>query len=1508
MPTSPLAPGASMTSSTANPVINHEKATDDFIAARLPDWLKRASQAQIVGLRASLNAHHASQARLRGLTLTLQPLQVFAEKHLLGVLVKPLPEGMTLAGLEWLQVSPRVGRLPGTFQQAYQYSSTRQGGLLRLMGNFGPDESFYLGTGLVSPGRDDVLTGAPEQLVATCRALDVGRLYQAELQRTFNATTEDILAQDKRSGLALAAQVAALKGDIDEQVQQALGRMIVGGGAHSDTGLHGYPGLLEVLGQRVADGLFIRLRDSLGQDRGVVLYLPSDPVQALRRFDSTEAMNTAMAAALQGKAYRDYFIQLISLRHRASTAGVLSRRLKDAQPDLALKGATAFGDLFAALAAQQLQRVKDDARLLLVPTADADAAAARARQAAWHAAGLDLLNLAGLFIPVVGALLLGQLVAQTLGEVFEGVKDWARGHQHEALEHMLGVAETVAATAVTVGAVSFLRSTFVDSLQPVNVGGRRGRLCSDDITAYESNPGTIALRDDGLYGDESRCWMRRGQRYYEVQRSEPEAPYRLRHPGGDLVYGPTVLHNGERGWRLLQDQPQRWSDVRLMLDSLWPQHPAIDAQRAAQVLRVAGVDAEELRGVLVENRPAPVNLRETLRRFEADARIESFFTRLASYSLATQDSALLEWCQARSGSTDSDLLLRQRAALQGPLLEHLCSSPAADDALLTLIERDFAGLPQAYAQALVAQASERERFLATSAGRVTLGLSSKARALLRLARLNRTLEGLYLPASYRNETGQLAFALLQGELESSAGVSGEALSVELRDSGPSGRLLKAVGTAVDPLARRVVVHNAGRFQLYDGLGRGLPFGPGNPASLYDMLAAALAPEQHAALGMVQGDAGAQLRQRLLARLPATHQGVAELLQWPTQVQWLNPGRRLADGRVGYLLSGRTAGDNRSLPARVRERLRQLYPGLDEAQLDQEQALLMNGQRPAYERLVELEDDHDQLVRHLNFWIGAELSEGRQMIRRRMADVIVRAWRLQGDWIYHPEGTPTGQRLSLGGMLLTSLPELPVAIDFHRISSLRLQESAVDTVPVDFLRPFTTLTELDLSFNRLRNLPLGVAYLPQLQRLCLAHNQIRLNAQTVGVLQAMPGLSHLDLSYNRLEQLDLSFHHLSTLTHLNLRHCRLGSWPTRIELCGLLMHCDLRDNRLPAPPEALMAMPYAWRRALLVDRNPLSGAQLQRLFALDPIEEHGHLPEPMARIDLLHARSLWLQHVPDADRAARAVLWDGLLADPGAAGLFRILALLEHTADYQSVVAGGGRDALARDVWAALLAIERSPALRIRVYEEANQPVSCSDMVSDRFSNLNVKVLLAKAETDARDLTQRAQLMAFGRQLFRLDQVWQQASRAILRQGGEGQQVGRSALALAYRVRLRERLDLPGQPWAMRYPDSVALSDQHVNGVAAAVLANETIEALTQSLVSRVFWQTCLREQHRALFEALRTDYLQRRANLRLVQPPVPAARLRSQLADLDDQELRDTQRLMAGLTESYLHSQGRGAA
>lgn len=73
---------------------------DQFIGARLPAWLKRASRAQINTLRNSLNAHRASQARLCGLMLDLLPPPQFAEKRLAALLDAPLPDGVTFAQLE----------------------------------------------------------------------------------------------------------------------------------------------------------------------------------------------------------------------------------------------------------------------------------------------------------------------------------------------------------------------------------------------------------------------------------------------------------------------------------------------------------------------------------------------------------------------------------------------------------------------------------------------------------------------------------------------------------------------------------------------------------------------------------------------------------------------------------------------------------------------------------------------------------------------------------------------------------------------------------------------------------------------------------------------------------------------------------------------------------------------------------------------------------------------------------------------------------------------------------------------------------------------------------------------------------------------------------------------------------------------------------------------------------------------------------------------------------------
>ncbi|MDM3884729.1 NEL-type E3 ubiquitin ligase domain-containing protein [Pseudomonas sp. BCRC 81390] len=1466
---------------------------DQFIGARLPAWLKRASRAQINTLRNSLNAHHASQARLRGLMHDLLPPPQFAEKRLTALLDAPLPDGVAFAQLEWLQVAPRFGRVPGTLIQIYEYSESRENGLQRLMRNFAAGTSYFKGTGLVLPGRDQPLTASLDAFIAACRELDVGRCYQDELRRVFSPATQAILAEDKRSGLKLAIEVAALQGDISAEVQVALREVVDHGQVHRPQGLKGAPRLLTMLGQPVADGLLIQLRDNSDVERGTVLYLPSDPQQALRHFETPAAMNNAIAQQLQKKAYRQYFTQLISLEQRASFLTLLGQRLRDERPDLQLASVPQEGSIFTQLATLQVQRVKDDARLLLVSSADADSLAVQARHAEWKTVGLDLANLAGFFIPVVGALLMGQLVVQVCSDVFEGVTDWARGHQHEALDHLLCVAETLAATAATVAAAGFLRSAFVEGLEPVSMGNGESRLWRYDPAQYRSMPDTIDLHEDGRFAVAERRWVRIDGHYLEVHKPVADGPYRLRHASVDGGYGPVVLHNGERGWRLLHQQPLTWEEPGAMLDVLWPQHPAIEAGQAEQVLQVAGVDLEELRGVLVENRRAPVNLGQTLRAFQAQARIETFFARARLNTLMPPDSELLAWCeglpQVGKGLAK---VLEHEAELRPQLFAQLTQQPFAEDPLTLLVRRDFPGLPSAYVKEVVGQASELERDMARIEQRLPLNCAHAARSLLRLARLNRALAGLYLSTGYSDETGELALALLDS-------LDLEDVAIDLREGGVDGRSIKLLGSAGQGQADRILVRSNGRFQLYNGLGEEQTVTLADPGCIFEAIFAALTPAQRPGI-----DSAEQLRERLLAQLPASHWGVTRMLGWPEQRSWFNPGRRLPDGRVGYPLSDHPAANPRDEQAITRDRLRALYPGLDEPALDEELARLQQGERPIFEQLVQLQDDHDQLVRQLNRWVASELQESRQAARRLGADSILRAWRLQGEVVAAGEGRAQGQRLSLTGTQLRTLPSLPPQIEFHRVTVLSLHDTLVQDIPVDFLRPFTALTELNLSGNQLLRLPLGIAYLPNVQVLRLAHNQIRLDAQAIEILHGLPNLVHLDLSYNRLEALDLRFHHFSRLTSLNLRHCRLGTWPQYLELCGSLERADLRDNQLRTVPDDIQLMPYAFRRAILTDRNPLSRMALQRLYALDVINEHGHSPETPWPVDLPRTLTLLTGDADAAEQRVRQALWQRLLEQPASSRLFKLLARLEFTADY--LQAGQGRAALIEAVWQMLGALDADPVLCVRVFQRAGLSQYCSDAVASHFSALQVEVTQAQAVTQALNPENRSRLLELGRQLFRLERLEDIAYRDCRQRRSASQHVDEVALQLAYRVRLRIRLGLPSQPYAMRYPDAVELTDSSVEDAFQRVTHAQTLSALTNSLSQREFWRRYLQQRHGQMFDAITADYNQRSIQLQAERPALSPAEYAARLGLLHDQETAEIERLISGLTQSYLRAAERG--
>ncbi|MBK4990471.1 NEL-type E3 ubiquitin ligase domain-containing protein [Pseudomonas sp. S36] len=1482
--------------STAQRNAKMARAAHDFIGARLPAWLKQASPAQINRLRDRFKAHHASQAHVRSATRRLIPLQSFAQLHMQR-LVEGLPGSPGLEKLQWLEIRRRFAVPPGVALPVQAVIEWREPAVLRLMQNFEDKASFYQGSGLVMEGESTPLSGDTEALVLACRRLDAGELYQRLLTQVFTEQTCEALAQDKRAALSLATEIAALRGDLTAPQQLALAHI-----ASSDAGsldLHGYPGLFSVLGHTLADALLIQLRDARGNDQGLVLYLPSDPTQALRYFTSAARMNAVLADALREPGYRSYLSQLVAVQDRAAFLQLLGKRLADPVPDLALEGVPQVGDIFSMLVTQQVQRVKDDARLLLVPTSLVDQQASARLREQWVSVGLGLANLAGLFIPLVGAMLLGQLVVQTLVEVFEGAADWYHGHQHEALEHMLGVAETLAVTAavaagVNITARGFAASEFVEGLEPVVLGDGRKRLWANDLKPYALTPEYPQLSADGLYRDQGHRLLRVGQHYYPVHRPQGDGPWRVCHPRRPGGYGPSIEAFGSRSWRLTDTRPLEQPNPRELLNSLWPLHSPLDETDASRVLRAAGVDMDELRGLQVECRDTPANLHDTLLRFSADRRIGNFFAGLQAGSIPRDDAQVLAWCINERGiSLEADArdeLLAAAPRLRRRLFDHLCRQEADGDPLLAVMAQDLPGLPVTYAKALAHEMGAAERQLALAEGKLPLHSLRQGAALLRVARLNRAVCGLYLDHAYCDEAGELVFALLARQ------EGWPPRYLELWSMDDPGRRIAALGERKGNAAVLRVVHRDGLFQLREEAAPGYGALVHESGSLFECLVAVLTPAQSEGLGLAGIQPVTALRKQLIKHLPASHDGIARVLGWAPQARWFNPGRRMPDGRVGYPLSGRLP--RYPSPQRVlRERLRNLYPGLDDTQIDEQLNRLLEGQRSVYDALLELEEDFADLERHLNRWASFEFDPARQAVRQQVVARLRRAWRLQGE----PWGNDgQGQRLSLINLNLASLPELPGHIDFPQIRALVIRDVPITHVPTDFLRAFSGLRELTLSNNRLLQVPVGLAYLVELRSLRLGHNRIRLNRNALDVMNGLPHLRSLDLSYNPLGAFHVRYNQLPHLVELNLRHCQLGEWPSGLELCAGLERADLRDNQLGLVPQAILAMPHVQRLGLLVDRNRLSMADIQQLFALDTIAEHFHLPEARRAIEPTATRQLWLDAIDLQQTPGRQALWDRVMAMPRSGGLLRVLSRLQDTGDYQQA-----SFYLGERVWSVLEAIDGNAQLRQRVFSLAELPLTCANTVADRFCELQLRVLAEAAEHYT--LPDRSNdLLMLGQQLFRLERLEQVVRRDILQRLAAREWVDQIALSLQYRVRLRVRLNLPCQPRAMRYEEAANVTQAQLDQACQEVLSAQPPDALAVSLAQRAFWERCMETLHPQAFASLDISLAARRAALAARQGELPADQYQLEWDDLEIEHAGNRQMLVQELTRQLLLGRERG--
>lgn len=1379
-----------------------DNSVDALIASRLPSWLTTASPADVNNLHQRLCAQQRAQHQLRALFERVTPLDQFAEP-LLEQALAPLMLDVRTARLQLKTVvhfSPYVAGVP----EGNAIVTRTQPLLAAALHNFSEGETLPLAllessSVLDALGQRQTLT--VQAFMRLCRTLDLGERYQNHLRALFTPpgeagnTMAALLEEGWRAGLDAAVHLALLKGDISRSTYLKIQPLLEPSPAQRDAG-GVTPMTLRVLGKLVRGAVAFEIRQTAaegGAVQGVLCWIAHDPHGALSWYVSWEALFNALARQLGDPAYANFFQGLISERDRPGFTQALQAAIRQGLAQLDGRTQAIDQPLFAYLRKTQIETLLDDAQVLAVPTAQVDRAERELRLQFYATAGLDLLGLASFFVPGLGLPLLGIAALQLANEVYEGYSDWRLGDREAALQHLTCVAENLALNAVTAGsglAANRLlaRSAFVDNLQAVRTEAGQLKLCSADLLGYALETEELAVGQRGRLGGLMHLRSHAGA--YRVRGDVAHGELRIEHPNRADAYTPYLVHNGAGSWRHELENPHEWQGQGLLLRRLGSALSDLSDHAVSCVLQSTGFDEARLRQLHLEHAPAPARLLDAVQRYR---------------------------------------LHEHYPALLGEAFEHvfnerqIASQPAEQ-----ILRRDFPGLSARSAREIVEHAQELlvERMLHHQ--RVPLALAEQARWYLHDSRLDRACAGLSQAQAINRDTEQLVLGLVHDWSPWPLSVR-----VEIRQSSLSGERLAYLG-ADDATEIRTLIKRRGGYQAVPA--------DGPVPTISTTLAQALLQHVDASqkLRLAQAaQSDASFIQALAQRAVSWRGRCAELIGLVPVARGMRPPLRLADGRLGYPLSGRQPGTSRLA---LRRALRRLFGTLSDAQIDA--YLASEGARgmTPWAAYSELHSQQSSLRSALSAWRSEAGGPARLLRRSQVVRRIRRAWQRQ------TPGPSGGYELSLQGIRVGSLPSLPEAVDFTHVTHLTLRNLDLATMPEGFLSRFGGVTHLDLSANQLTAIPAELEYLTQLKELHLPGNRIVIDEQGSQCIAGLTRLQVLTLDHNPIGSVpELS--RLAWLHSLSVRDCGLSELPLAVLRHANLVLADLRDNAIvELSDEAIRLLQVHPTRINLHD-NPLSADAVRRLHEL--MQTHSHLsrgPHVGAR-----ARDIWLDNLSGAERARRSAQWERLGAEEGAEDFFRFLADLSHSRELDNQPVD-----LRRRVWQVIEACVQNSQVREAVFQQASGPRSCADQLLLILSTLEVRALVVQRTAGLLDRRAEAALVQLGCELFRLDQVDRIASEHItrLRLAPEAL-VDEVEVHLAYRVGLAKLLDLPGQPTHMHYEHFSDVSSAHLIAARASIARAETIAALSESLAAREFWQAYLRTVHNNTFETLNAPFHER---------------------------------------------------
>lgn len=966
-----------------------------------------------------------------------------------------------------------------------------------------------------------------------------------------------------------------------------------------------------------------------------------------------------------------------------------------------------------------------------------------------------------------------------------------------------------------------------------------------EITQYARviDNARIASEPDalGLYHRGSDRFLFIDGEYFKVAQHDPAQPWHVHHPSLNDAYAPILTHNGAGAWRHEWENPLTWDGQRPFY-RLGPWVRALSPDAIEQIQRISGVTSDMLRRVHVCNERPPAILMDTVERFRGHARVKAgvetgadFFDKLLGEVGPDRADALV----GRTGVARADqvTVLETKVALDKPLMEHLffealCPDRQhSSDPLAQVLQRVNPGLTAWVAEDLVRGVTPAER-RSLENGVVPATLNSAIRWWIEYLRKTRALEAVHLPAAANEDS---AIAILHA-LPQIDGWPAH-LRVEMWKDG---FLRTSVGPA-DGSLQCIMVAVSNQYQAYIRLANGKRQPTGNVGPFLVALLAALPLAERRSLGYTEGAGEGELLEEVRSRLQRKWE-FAETFRSIGRRPHFNAPRRVADGRIGYPLSGRGL---RPVERQQVARLRVLYPSRTDDEVLQ---LWRDAGDSVQERdamIDYLYQERDAMDVMLAQWRQAAPPGPARDARALAVEQIERCWAKEAS----THGTSRVKALNLDGLDLTDLPVLDA--HFGHVEVLSLKNNQLSQLPQRFLRCFPGVNRVHLNNNQFAHMPPALSHMPRLMALDLSNNRLKFKLGDVIQLNELGQLRVLDLSSNPLRQgqrLDLSG--LKYLRYLNLRNTQLESLPKGAVTLRWLEVFDLRDNQIRVLTRSdLFLFPHV-HRAMDLSGNPLSEGTLQmfRQYREQPGRADIHFGLHPHNVPVMAGPDRWLSVLAVRDVASHLALWQEL---QGRGISDRFFTLIEHIAAHPKFVEPGYRalrEDLAGRVWHLIDGAANNAQLATIMFEH---PYKMSRGVNGWMVSLNDLELrfrmfeqLTKGGGDAMPLLN----------CLRAESRLAAIEEAIIRADPDQERALMGTRLLAYRIALSQALDLPlgfdqrlDRTLGTPYPDEVA-------ALRNSILAKEAELNWPELLSENEYWRAFLLEKYQVLFHATSEGY------------------------------------------------------